>query len=135
MRVRHNTHWSKRVSKVAGDRFDRVPPAALALGSVVSIQVGHAIAKALFPLAGPGGVVAMRLGFAAALLLLLWRPRLPTDRATLGLVVALGGAVAGMNAFIYLAMGLMPLGITITIAFLGPLAIAVAGSQIGRAHV
>lgn len=129
MRAHRHTHPNTRISTVSRDRFDHVPPAALALGSVVSIQLGHAIAKALFPVAGPSGVVTMRLGFAAILLLLLWRPRLPTDRTTLGLVVALGGAVAGMNAFVYLAMSLMPLGITITIAFLGPLAIAVAGSR------
>lgn len=114
---------------VAGNRLDRVPPPALALGSVVSIQVGHALAKALFPLAGPSAVVAMRLGFAAAVLLLLWRPRLPTDHKTLGLVVALGVAVAGMNAFIYRAMAVLPLGVAVTIAFLGPLTIAVAGSR------
>lgn len=67
------------VATGVGSRLDRVPPPALALGSVVSIQVGHALAKALFPLAGPSAVVAMRLGFAAAVLLLLWRPRLPTE--------------------------------------------------------
>ncbi|MGH3503138.1 MAG: EamA family transporter [Nocardioidaceae bacterium] len=71
----------------------------------------------------------MRLGFAAVLLLLLWRPRLPTDRRTLGLVVAFGGAIAGMNAFVYQAMARMPLGVVVTLAFLGPLAIAIAASR------
>lgn len=129
MSARHQPALGRRVAPVAGGRLDRVPPTALALGSVLSIQVGHALAKALFPHAGPSAVVAMRLGFAAAVLLLLWRPRLPTDRRTLGLVAALGIAVAGMNAFIYLAMAVLPLGVAVTIAFLGPLTIAVAGSR------
>ncbi|MQA86089.1 MAG: hypothetical protein GEV03_16025 [Streptosporangiales bacterium] len=53
------------------------PATALAVGSVVSLQAGQAIAKTLFPYAGPGGVLAMRLGFAALLLCMVWRPRPP----------------------------------------------------------
>lgn len=129
MRAHGHTLPGNGVANFIGYSSDRVPPATLALGSIVSLQAGHAIAKALFPLAGPWAVVAMRLGFAAVLLLLLWRPRLPTDRRALGLIMALGGAIAGMNAFVYRALAVMPLGITTTIAFLGPLTIAIAGSR------
>ncbi|MFI0405652.1 hypothetical protein [Actinomadura sp. 3N508] len=67
----------------------RVPGPALVLGSVVSIQAGMACGKGLFASVGPAGVVALRLGFAALILLLLWRPR-PPRRESFGLVAALG---------------------------------------------
>jgi inner membrane transporter RhtA len=70
-------------------------------------------------------VVTLRLAFAAAFLLLLWRPPLP-ERRTLPLVAALGTAIAGMQ-FIYPAMELLPIGIASTVQFLGPLGLALAG--------
>ena len=57
-------------------RVDRVPPTGLVLAAVGSVQFGAALAKTLFDDLGPGGTVFLRVAFAAALLLALWRPRL-----------------------------------------------------------
>lgn len=101
----------------------------LPLLSVVSISAGFALAKRLFPVVGPSGVVALRLGFAAALLLMLWRPRPHADRRTLGLALAWGTALAGTSTFVFQAMARLPLGMAVTLEFLGPLTVALAGSR------
>jgi len=96
---------------------------------MVSTQVGAAFAKHLFGTAGPAAMTAMRLGFAAIVLLLWWRPTLRWDRATLALVAAYGTSFGGMNLCFYLAMTRMPLGVALTIGFSGPLAVAVLSSR------
>ncbi|MHA6631735.1 EamA family transporter [Pseudonocardia sichuanensis] len=107
----------------------RTPPASLlVLGSVVSVQVGQAVGKQAFDLVPPAGVVTLRLGFAALVLLALWRPRLPADARSAGLVVAFGTAIAGMN-LVYPALAHLPLGVATSLQLLGPLAVALAGSR------
>ncbi len=107
-------------------------PAAVApllvVGSVISVQTGQAFGKQMFAITDPAGVVALRLGFAAVILALLWRPRLPAGRGSLGLIVALGTAIAGMN-LIYPALTRLPLGVAATLQFLGPFTVALAGSR------
>nr|WP_189213300.1 MULTISPECIES: EamA family transporter [Actinokineospora] len=104
-----------------------VPPTVQVLLGVISVQVGGAVAKTLFASAGPMGVVTLRLVFAAGILLLLWRPRV--KREALGVVVAYGLVLASMNLLIYLAIARIPLGVAVTIEFLGPLAVALVGSR------
>ncbi|WP_433324115.1 EamA family transporter [Spirillospora sp. CA-294931] len=99
-----------------------VPAPMLVLGSVVSVQAGQAWGKGLFAAAGPSGVVLLRLVFAALALLVLRRPR-PPGRDALGLVAALGTAIAGMQ-LIYPAMERLPVGVASTVQFLGPLTLA-----------
>lgn len=106
----------------------RVAPVGLVLLSIVGIQAGHACGKLLFDVAGPVGVVAMRVGFTALVLLAVCRPRLPTDGRTIVVMLAFGLAIAGVNT-IYLAMAELPMGAAVTIQFLGPLALALAGSR------
>ena len=53
-----------------------IPAPALVLLGIVSVQVGSALAKQLFSEVGSFGTVALRLFFAAAVLMLLWRPSL-----------------------------------------------------------
>lgn len=108
-----------------------MPAPVLVLGSVVGIQAGHACGKLLFGLVAPMGVVALRLAFAAVVLVVLWRPRWPADRRSLGLVLGWGTAIAGMNG-IYLAFDRLPIGAAVTMQFLGPLAVALAGSRSRR---
>ncbi len=117
------------VARSDGDAVrPRVPASGLVLLSVAGIQTGHACGKLLFDVAGPAGVVAMRVGFTALVLLGLCRPRPPSDGRTAALVVGLGVAIAGMNT-IYLAMATLPIGAAVTIQFLGPLMLALAGSR------
>lgn len=110
--------------------LDRVPPVALVLAAVSSIQFGAALAVTLFDDLGPGGVSLLRLGFAAAIMLAAWRPDPRAHRREdLLLVVWFGLALGGMNYFFYEGLERIPLGIAVTIEFLGPLGVAVATSR------
>ena len=105
-------------------------PYAALLGAILTLCIGTSFAKTLFPLAGAQGVSAYRVGFAALILLLIWRPwKHPLSRADLG-KVAMYGAVTGlMNLSFYMALRTIPLGLAIAIEFTGPLAVAVASSR------
>jgi inner membrane transporter RhtA len=108
----------------------RVPPVALVLGAISSVQFGAALAKTLFDEVGAGGTVFIRVVFAALVLALIWRPRVAGlgRRETL-LAVLFGLTLAGMNLAFYSALDRIPLGITVTLEFVGPLGVAVAGSR------
>jgi inner membrane transporter RhtA len=102
----------------------------LVMLSIFSAQLGAAIAKTLFDSLGPGGTVFLRVAFAALVLLLLVRPTLGGhDRAAYLVAGLFGLALAGMNFSLYLAIDRIPLGVAVTLEFLGPLGVAVAGSR------
>lgn len=108
----------------------RVPPVVLVLAAISSVQVGAALAKTLFDEIGPGGTVFVRVAFAALLLAIVWRPRLAGHtRGDLWLALAFGLTLAGMNLAFYSALERIPLGVTVTLEFVGPLGVAVAGSR------
>ncbi|MBO2457886.1 EamA family transporter [Actinomadura violacea] len=107
-------------------RSAAVPAPLLILGSVVTIQAGQACGKGMFAVAGTAGVVVLRLGFAAAVLLVLRRPPLP--RGSAGLAFALGAAMAGMH-LIYPAMQRLPVGVASAFQFLGPLTLALVTAR------
>ncbi len=79
-------------------------------------------------------MAALRFGLGAVILLLLWRPRLPTHRPTQLAIVALGTSLAGLNVFIYLAFERLPLGLATTLQFLGPLAVSLLGARRSWLH-
>jgi len=102
----------------------------LVLGGIVSVQVGAAFATTLFDEVGPGGTVFLRIAFAALLLLAIWRPALRLrERAAARDVAMLGVALVAMNLSFYLALDRIPLGIAVTLEFIGPLGVAIAGSR------
>lgn len=105
-----------------------VPAPLLAIAAICSVQFGNALVGSLFGSVGPFGAAALRIGFAAAILLALVRPsvRKWNARTWLG-VVLLGLGMGGMNVCIYLAIDEIPLGIAITIELMGPLAVGAAG--------
>src|SRR5215218_1885204 len=112
------------------DRLRGAPPTALVLFPIVSVQLGAAVAKSLFDSLGPGGTVFLRIAFAAFVLFLLVRPKLGGyDRAGYLVAGLFGLALAGMNFSIYLAFDRIPLGVAVTLEFVGPLGVAVAGSR------
>ena len=118
-----------RASRLS-DRSRGVPPTVLVILSIFSAQLGAAIAKTLFDSLGPGGTVFLRVAFAALVLLLLVRPTLGGhDRAAYLVAGLFGLALAGMNFSLYLAIDRIPLGVAVTLEFLGPLGVAVAGSR------
>ncbi|HYQ12646.1 MAG TPA: EamA family transporter [Solirubrobacterales bacterium] len=111
-------------------RSERLTSMSLVMGAVASVQVGAAIATTLFDELGPAGTVLLRTGFAALVLVLLWRPSL-RGRSTVALrdAVLFGLALAGMNLSFYAALDRIPLGIAVTLEFTGPFLVAVVGSR------
>lgn len=102
----------------------------LVIGGIVSVQVGAAIAKDLFPLIPPTAMVWLRLVTSAVILLAIARPRLRGRTATdWRVALAFGVSLMTMNWAIYQSFARIPLGIAVTIEFLGPLAVAVLGSR------
>ena len=98
--------------------------------SIGSVQLGAAIAKGLFDQLGPAGTVSLRVGFAALVLFILWRPSLGSHaRGDYLVAVVFGLVLAAMNLSLYLALDRIPLGIAVTLEFVGPLGVAVAGSR------
>jgi inner membrane transporter RhtA len=128
---RAGSGWRTRVrpATVANRALGSVPPQALVLLGIVSLQVGAAVAKQLFATAGSVGVVALRLVFAAVVLLVVWRPSLRMDRRVLTVVLGYGAVLAAMNMAFYQALARIPLGVAVTIEFLGPLSVALLGSR------
>jgi inner membrane transporter RhtA len=105
-------------------------PVLMVLGGVVSVQVGAAVAKGLFPALGPAGTVLVRVATAAVVLLLAARrPVLRLPAGSVPLVVAFGLVLGAMNLAFYLSLQRIPLGVAVTVEFIGPLAVAVAGSR------
>ncbi|MFJ9557573.1 EamA family transporter [Nocardiopsis sp. NPDC101807] len=109
---------------------EAIPPVWLVMVSIVSVQTGAGVAKNLFEELPPAAVVWLRLLTSAVLLVLLVRPALRARSRTDWLVVVgYGVALAMMNFLIYQAFARIPLGIAVTIEYLGPLAIAILGSR------
>src|SRR5215217_16141 len=112
------------------DRSRGAPPTALVIFPIISVQLGAAVAKSLFDSLGPGGTVFLRIAFAALVLFLLVRPKLGGhDRAGYLVAGLFGLTLAGVNVSIYLAFDRIPLGVAVTLEFVGPLGVAVAGSR------
>jgi inner membrane transporter RhtA len=104
--------------------------ALLTLGSIVSVQSGSALATGLFDSVGPAGAVFLRAGFGAIALLLYTRGApLRTREWPHRDVWLLSVSVAAVNLFFYAALDRLPLGITVTLEFVGPLGVAVLGSR------
>jgi inner membrane transporter RhtA len=108
----------------------RVPPVALVLAGVASVQFGAALGKSLFDEVGVGGTVFLRVLFAAVVLGLVWRPSLRgLDRRSLALVAVYGLVLGGMNLAFYSSLDRIPLGVAVTLEFVGPLGVAVWGRR------
>jgi len=108
----------------------RVPAPLLVLAAIVSVQFGGAMAATLIPLVGVFGSVTLRLTIAAAVLLVVARPRLRGRTSRDWLVVgAFGTVLAMMNLFFYGALARIPIGVTVTVEFIGPLVLATALSH------
>ena len=122
--------------RVAAGLSESLPPSSLLVFGMITVQLGAALAKGLFSSLGPAGVVFLRVGFAALTLLALWRPwrqrigvRAAVGRGDYLAVVAFGLILAVMHLTFYAALDRIPLGVAVTIEFVGPLSVAVAGSR------
>jgi inner membrane transporter RhtA len=116
-------------------------PAILVLTGIVSVQLGAGLATRLFTELPPAAVTGLRLWAGAVAMLVIGirgrngllavaggivRDRAWRDAAT---VIAFGVCLGGMNFVFYQAIARIPLGVAVTVEFLGPLAVAVAGSR------
>jgi inner membrane transporter RhtA len=112
-------------------RPGRAPGAvALVVAGGLSVQFGAAVAVTLMPRTGALGVVTLRLGLAAIVMLAVCRPPLRGhSRADWGTVFAFGATLAAMNGLFYQALERIPLGVAVTLEVLGPLALSVIVSR------
>lgn len=109
-----------------------MPSAGLVVGAIASVQFGAAIAATLFDRVGPAGTVLLRLLFGSVVLLAVWRPRLAGyTRRELTLAAVFGLVLGAMNLSFYAALSRVPLGIAVSLEFVGPLSVALLGSRRG----
>lgn len=108
----------------------RISGIGLAVAAMATVQLGAALSEPLFDDIGPAGVVALRLALAALVLWPLARPRIQArTRGELAAVAALGGCSGLLTLAHFEAIARIPLGVAVTIEFLGPLGVALAGSR------
>jgi inner membrane transporter RhtA len=111
-----------------------MPPSAMVLVGIVSVQVGAGLAKHLFDRLPPDAVVLMRLLTSAIMLCFVARKALPgvlRSRAwrDLGVAAGFGLTLALMNFSFYQSFSRIPLGIAVTIEFVGPLMLSILASR------
>lgn len=108
-------------------------PVALVLAAIVSVQFGGALAATLIPQVGVLGSVTLRLGLALLVMMALARPRVAgRNRADWATAAVFGLALAGMNAAFYGSLARLPIGVAVTIEFVGPLLLSTALSRRAR---
>ncbi len=109
---------------------DVVPAPLLVFGGVLSVQFGGALAATLVPEIGAGGSVLLRIAISALIILPLARPRLRGHSRKAWLtVVAFGVALGLMNWSFYGSLAHLPLGVAVTVEFLGPLVLTTVLSR------
>ncbi|KLT64132.1 DMT family transporter [Pedobacter sp. BMA] len=110
-------------------RFN-IPPIPAVLLSILSVQCGAAIAKGLFPGIGPIATASLRIGLSAIILLIAFRPNISKLSHKQWKYVTLYGLCLGaMNMVFYMAIARIPIGLGVTLEFIGPLVVAIFGSK------
>lgn len=109
----------------------RFIPFLQVLGSILSLCIGTSLAKAwLFPIIGASGTTALRTGFSALILLVIWRPwRRRIGGRDLGFIALYGITLGMMNLCFYLALQYIPFGLAVAIEFIGPLSVTLLFSR------
>lgn len=107
--------------------FPAVPAALL---SMISVQGGASIAKRLFPSLGAAGTSSLRIAISAVILLFINRPSF--RKLTLKqwkYCIAYGLCLTAMNLIFYYSIQRIPLGLGVTVEFIGPLALSLICSR------
>ena len=100
------------------------------LGAMVSVQGGASLAKTLFHTLGPSGVALLRTGLAGLLLAAIHRPKIRTFTKLQWLCVLFYGFSTGaMNLVFYFGVQRIPLGLAVTIEYIGPFGLALLTSR------
>lgn len=111
------------------DKF-QIPPLPAILLSIVSVQVGAAMAKGLFPVLGAAGTTTIRIGISALILLAFNRPNLKNlTRVQWKAIIPYGICLGVMNGIYYLSLSRIPLGLAVALEFIGPLLLSVFSSK------
>ena len=125
-------------SRPGGAGSGTVLPAVMILTGIVSVQFGAGLAARLFGQIPPAAVTGLRLWTSAVAMVAisgrgftrsvrdLKKRRAFGDAA---IAISFGISLGVMNFSIYQSFARIPLGVAVTIEFLGPLAVAVAGSR------
>jgi inner membrane transporter RhtA len=101
--------------------------ALMAMGSMLCVQVGLAIAVTLIDQIGVEGAAWLRLAWAGVILLLIIRPKpVAFTRSSFATCVVLGVVTAAITLLFMAALDRIPLGTASALEFLGPLGVAVA---------
>ena len=110
--------------------MEGIPPTILVICAIISIQIGSALAISLFPVFGPQGILFFRMLIAGVGLCLLYKSFLARaiQKAPVGIIL-LGLTMLAQSATFYEALSRIPLGIAVSIEFLGPLGLALATSR------
>lgn len=114
---------------------ERLPPHVYFVVSAVFHYLGPAFAVLLFARVGPPGVAWLRIASAALIFAVWrrpWRYVLQQGAAARWNIVDLGVVLGCMNICFYLAIDRLPLGTVGAIEFLGPIALALAGTRTRR---
>ncbi|MFG4002498.1 EamA family transporter [Flavobacterium aquidurense] len=107
-----------------------IPPIYAVLLAIISVQCGAAIAKSLFPAIGAAGTASLRIGISAIILLIAYRPNLKAiTPKQWKIVIPYGLSLGAMNLIFYLAIERIPIGLAVTLEFIGPLLVAIIGSR------
>ena len=107
-----------------------LPPIPAVLFAIISVQTGAAIAKTLFPVLGAAATASLRIGLSAIILWAVYRPNLfKITRNQWRIVIPYGVSLGTMNLIFYLALERIPIGLAVTLEFIGPLVVAVLGSK------
>ncbi|GGO70467.1 EamA family transporter [Nocardioides deserti] len=105
-------------------------PVWLVLVGIASVQLGASVAKSLFDEVSPSTIVWLRLVTSALVLVAVARPVLRgKTRHDWFVVLGYGASLGCMNWAIYQSFQRIPLGLAVTIEFVGPLTLAVLGSR------
>jgi inner membrane transporter RhtA len=107
-----------------------IPPIPAVLFAIISVQSGAAIAKSLFPAIGAAGTASLRIGISAIILFAVYRPNLfKITPKQWKVVIPYGLCLGAMNLIFYMAIERIPIGLAVTLEFIGPLLVAVFGSK------
>ncbi|NRS88471.1 inner membrane transporter RhtA [Flavobacterium sp. 7E] len=107
-----------------------IPPIPAVLFAIISVQSGAAIAKTLFPVLGAAATASLRIGISAIILVAVYRPNLfKITSNQWKIVIPYGLSLGAMNLIFYLAIERIPIGLAVTLEFIGPLVVAVLGSK------
>jgi inner membrane transporter RhtA len=105
----------------------------MAMGSMLCVQIGLAIAVTLIDRIGVEGAAWLRLAWAGVLMLVIVRPRFAAFTwATFRVCVLLGVVTAAVTMLFMAAVDRIPLGTASALEFLGPLGVAVAHGKGGH---